>query len=58
MAETVTPEIPPPVPEIPPLPEPPPPPRVGDPYWSWWPSTKFMVGGNYDVGIGSDSNSA
>lgn len=36
--------------EPPPMPEPPPPPRVGDPYWNWGPSTKFMVGGEYNVG--------
>lgn len=33
-----------------PIPVPPVPPRVGDPNWSWGPSTALMVGGQYNVG--------
>lgn len=48
----------PPIPDPGPLPEPPPPPRVGRPEWNWGATTKQMVGGDYDVGIGSNRNSA
>lgn len=60
MAEEITPmaDAPPIIIDPGPLPEPPPPPRVGPPWWNWGLTTKQMVGGEYDVGIGSNQRSA